>query len=71
MVPHARVSDRRPPTASIDRMTGLTEDITARKEAEQRVERHRAFERLVMELSAGFVNTPPERMQEGFEQRAA
>jgi PAS domain S-box-containing protein len=51
----------------VDRVTGVTEDVTPRKEAEAKVERHRAFERLVMEHSAGFVNLPPERMREGFE----
>ncbi len=51
----------------VDRVTGVTEDVTARKEAEQKLERHRVFERLVMELSAGFVNLPPDRMREGFE----
>jgi PAS domain S-box-containing protein len=62
-----RVFPMRDANGVVDRVTGVTEDVTARKEAEQKVERHRAFERLVMELSAGFVNLAPERMREGFE----
>ncbi len=51
----------------IDRLAGMTEDITARKHAELEVERHRAFEQLVMEVSETFVNLPTERLTEGFE----
>ncbi len=51
----------------VDRLTGVTEDITARKEAELKLARHSAFERLVLELSTAFVNLPLERIREGFE----
>jgi PAS domain S-box-containing protein len=62
-----RVFPMRDASGVVDRLAGITEDVTPRKAAEQKVERHRAFEHLVMELSAGFVNLPPERMREGFE----
>jgi PAS domain S-box-containing protein len=62
-----RVFPMRDGNGVVDRVTGVTEDVTARKEAQQKVERHRAFERLVMELSAGFVNLPTERMKDAFE----
>ena len=62
-----RVFPMRDANGVIDRVAGVTEDITPRKNAEAGLERHRAFDRLVMELSAGFVNLPPERMRDGFE----
>ena len=59
------------PTAAkdgrIDRAAGVTEDITPRKLAELEIERRRAFDRLLMKLSTGFVNLPQDRTREGFE----
>jgi PAS domain S-box-containing protein len=51
----------------VDRLAGMTEDVTTRKTAEAEVERHRAFERLLLKLSTDFANLPAERIQEGFE----
>jgi PAS domain S-box-containing protein len=62
-----RVAPLRNADDRIDRLAGVTEDITARKQAELEVERHRAFERLVMEVTETFVNLPAERLTEGFE----
>lgn len=62
-----RVAPLRNNAGRIDRLAGMTEDITARKHAELEVERHRAFERLVMEVTETFVNLPAERLTEGFE----
>jgi len=62
-----RVAPLRNGAGRIDRLAGMTEDITARKHAELEVERHRAFERLVMEVTETFVNLPAERLTEGFE----
>lgn len=49
------------------RLTGVTEDITSRKEAELEVERHREFERFIMRLCTEFVNLPAEQVQSAFE----
>jgi PAS domain S-box-containing protein len=62
-----RLAPLRNAAGRIERLAGMTEDITARKHAELEVERHRAFERLVMEVTETFVNLPAERLGEGFE----
>jgi PAS domain S-box-containing protein len=49
------------------RLTGVTEDITPRKEAELEVARHRAFEEFITRLCTAFVNLPAERVEETFE----
>jgi PAS domain S-box-containing protein len=50
-----------------ERLGGITEDVTSRKQAELEVAHHREFERVVSELSGEFVNLPAERLQQGFE----
>jgi len=49
------------------RVTGVTEDITSRKAAQLEVDRHREFERFIMELCTAFVNLPPEQVEKTFE----
>jgi PAS domain S-box-containing protein len=49
------------------RVTGMTEDITPRKEAELEVENHRAFERFIMNLCTAFVNLPADSARKTFE----
>jgi PAS domain S-box-containing protein len=51
----------------IDRLTGVTEDITPRKEAEIAVKGHQAFDRFIMNLSTELVNPPAQRAHEIFE----
>lgn len=62
-----RVFPVRNAAGAIDRLSGVTDDITPRKEAELEVESHRAFERFIMNLCTAFVNLPAERAQETFE----
>ena len=52
----------------IDRLSGVTEDITPRKEAELEVKSHRAFERFIMNLCTAFVNMPADSVRETFEE---
>ena len=46
------------------RMSGVSVDITDRKRAEQALEERLRFERLLTDLSATFVNLPPDRIDE-------
>lgn len=62
-----RVFPVRDAAGTIIRLSGVTDDITPRKEAELQVERHRAFEQFIMRLCTAFVNLPAERVQETLE----
>ena len=68
---HSRVFPIRDASGKVVRIAGMTEDITARKNAEQEVAVHRAFERLITTISADLVNLSASRMDEAFQRALA
>jgi len=50
----------------IYRIAGITEDITGRRQAEQELDLHRAFDRLMQDVSREFTSLTREQVDEGF-----
>lgn len=68
---HSRVFPIRDAAGKVVRLGGMTEDVTARKQAEQEIAVHRAFERLITRISADLVNLSAPRMDEAFQDALA
>jgi len=62
----SRVFPVRDANGSVFRIAGVTEDITAHKQAEQELVVHRALERLITGVSVEFVNLPAARVDDAF-----
>jgi PAS domain S-box-containing protein len=63
---HSRVFPIRDAAGNVIRIAGVTQDITARKDAEQELAVHRALERLITTISADLANLSAPRMDEAF-----
>ena len=65
MVSHGRIHSG--DSEETNRLMGVSIDITERKRAEKELEERLQFERLLTDLSAGFINSPADQVDRGIE----